>query len=88
MGSKTHRRLHNGHDAHPSLQTRVVGGLSVPKNAWHYPGNDADMLPYNRIREVIELDVRYENQLGTAGHDEEMAVHSSQKPMSVKNTLT
>jgi len=67
----------NGHEQQTSLHkisTRVTGGKPVPKDTWRYQSSQTDMPPYNRILEVIELDVIYEDRNRASFMDEESAV--------------
>ena len=45
------------------------------------------MLPYNRIREVIELEVKYENRQERLGREEEEGVDVPESAMCAKTLV-
>ena len=56
-------------------------------NTWQYPRSQADMPPYNRIRQVIEMDVKYEDCKGGSSREEEDFVEIRQAAMSEKTIV-
>ena len=87
---KTHSKLHSSHANNPEahkLSTRVVAGESTPNDIWDRHGSESDMLPYNRIREVIELEVRYEQRNHGLRRDVEEAVDTPESTIYTKNMV-
>ena len=67
-------RLRHAQELHPSLHemtTRVLGGAATSSASRHRPESDDDMPPYNRIREVIELEVNFEARKAHMARDRE-----------------
>ncbi|KAL6714323.1 hypothetical protein ACLMJK_007746 [Lecanora helva] len=90
---------HHEHDRHTNglhkLSTKIIGGVSSakPPSPWHYPGGDdggvgrSEMLPYNRIREVIEMDVVYEDRKGSSSGREDDGGEITPQAVSMKSAV-